>query len=284
MRAALWIMLAALAAGAQDRQPGQGVNFYSLEKESALGASLAADITRQATPIDSPAVRDFVNAIGARLASQMSGAPFPYTFTVIAGDSGTPAHEPVAIPGGHVFVSAALILAAKNQAELAGVLAHAMVHISERHYTRLATRAELADQSAIPLVFMAGWAGYGVRQASSTLVPQAMLAFQRVQETQADALAIAILSKAGFDPAALVRYIGRKQVSKPGTVATVFATLPTAEMRVSDMQSAILALPPQSYTMPSQDEFDRIQAELRRVMPVAETPQLKRPPLKRGRA
>jgi len=291
MRAALLMILAALAAIAQDRQPGQGVNFYSTEKESALGASLAAEIMRQATPIDSQVVRDFVDAIGNRLAAQMPGAPFPYAFTVIAGDS-NPTHEPVAVPGGHVFVSAALILAAKDEAELAGMLAHAMVHISERHSTRLATRAELAGQSAIPLVFMGGWAGYGVRQANTAVVPQAMLTFQRAQETQADTLAITITSKAGFDPLALVRYIGREQAAAPGAVGTVFAVLPPTEMRVSAMQSAIQALPQQAYTSLDSDEFGRIQTEVRRVMPLAERPELKRvplvndqkPSLKRGKA
>jgi len=275
MRAALLIVLAALAAIAQDRQPGRGVNFYSLEKESALGANVAAEIMGKATPVDSVIVRDFVSGIGNRLSAQMPAAPFPYTFTVIAGDSGKLTNEPIAVPGGHIFVSAALILAAKDEAELAGMLAHAMVHISERHYTRLATRTELTDQSAIPLVFMGGWAGYGVRQASTTVVPQAMLAFQRTLETQADALAITITSRAGFDPSALVRYIGREQAAEPGTVGTVFAALPSTEMRVSAMQGAIQALPQQAYTPPDPDEFGRIQAEVRRVMPLAEQPPLK---------
>ena len=275
MRAALLIVLGALAAIAQDRQPGQVVNFYSQEKESAVGATLAAEITRQATPIDSPVVRDVLNAIGNRLSAQIPGAPFPYTFTVIAGDSGNPMHEPVAVPGGHVFVSAALILAAKDEAELAGMLAHAMVHISERHATRLATRAELGDQAAIPIVFMGGWPGYGLRQANNVVVPQTMLTFQRAMETQADTLGIAITSKAGFDPSALVRYIGREQASGPRTTATVFATLPSAQVRVSAMQSAIEALPQQAYLALDPDELGRIQAEVRRVMPVAGTPQLK---------
>jgi len=275
MRAALLIILAALTGSAQDRQTGQGVNFYSLEKESALGANLAAEILRRETPIDIVAVRDLVNSIGSRLSAQIPAAPFPYTFTVIAADLNNSTHEPLALPGGHIFVSAELILAAQDEAELAGMLAHAMVHISERHYTRLATRTELADQSAIPLVFMGGWAGYAARQAGGVLVPQAMLKFHRDLETQADVLAITITSGAGFDPLALVRYIGRVQAAEPGTVSTVFAVLPPPEERASRMRVAIQALPQQNYTIPNADEFGRIQAEVR-----SEAAAEGRPPIK----
>ncbi len=279
-------MLAALIVSAQDPKPGQGANFYSLEKESALGASLAAEILRQATPLDSVAVRDFLNGIGSRLSAQIPAAPFPYTFTLIAGDLNPLTHEPVAVPGGHMFVPAELILTAKDEAELAGMLAHAMVHVPERHYTRQASRAEIANQATIPLVFQArwsskgGWAGYGARQAPAALIPVGMLKTQRLAETEADALAIPITYGAGFDPSALVRYIGRVQGAEPGTVGRVFGVLPPAEARVSLMETAIQALTPQTYTALDPSEFGRIQAEVRRVAPVAERPKL-RPTLKR---
>jgi predicted Zn-dependent protease len=272
MRATL-LILAALTASAQERQPGRGVNFYSVEREAALGAGLAADILSNATPIDSTLVQDFVNRIGSRLSFQLRGAPFPYTFTVLAGDGNNFTHEPVALPGGHVFIPTALILAAKDEAEFAGMLAHAMIHVSERHATRSATREAIANDATIPLMFTGGWTGYGVKQASSVLVPPGFSKFQRGFETEADVLAIKITWMADFDPSALVRYVGRVGESSPGTTSRVFSPLPTPAERVSRMETEIQMLTPQAYLTPDPAVFESIQAEVRRLIPIAERPQ-----------
>ncbi len=283
MRGALFVTLAALAASAQDTQPKKqgGVNFYSVEKEAALGASLAAEIQRQTTPLDSAVVRDFVTKIGLRLSTQITNAPFPYTLAVIADDPNSATHEPVSLPGGYIFVPAKLILAANDEAEFAGMLAHSMSHAYERDATREATRAGIANEATIPLIFMGGWRGYGVDQGSSVLIPVGFLRFQRQFETDADAFAVMTTSGAGYDPSAFVRYIGRVPATQPGTTAKVFANLPTPAERVASMQTAIQALPQQAYAVPDADQFARIQAEVRRLMPVAERPQLERVALKK---
>ena len=238
MRAALLITLAALAVNAQDAQPARGVNFYSVQKEAALGASLAAEIRRQTTPIDSAVVRDFVTKIGLRLSTQITNAPFPYSFAVIADDPNSASHEPLSLPGGYIFIPAKLILAANDEAEFAGMLAHSMSHAYERDATREATRAGIANEATIPLIFMGGWRGYGVEQGSSVLIPVGFLKFQRQFETDADAFSVRTTSGAGYDPSALVRYIGRVPATQPGTTSKVFANLPTPEERVASMQTA----------------------------------------------
>jgi predicted Zn-dependent protease len=284
VKAALWITLAAVTVSAQTPQIGRGVNFYSVQKEAALGASMAAEFQGQVTPIDSAAVRDFVNRIGSRLSAQIPGAPFPFTFAVIAGDLSSATHEPVALPGGYIFVPAELILAANDEAELAGMLAHSMVHVAERHATRTATRAEIAGQATIPLLFQGGWTGYGIRQTAGVQIPIGFLQFQRGLETRADQLAVAISSAAGYDPSALVRYIGRMRTNEPGTTSKVFSAMPLPADRVSSMQTAIQALPQQTYTVPDADEFARIQAEVRRLAPAKPVAALygQRPALKRA--
>jgi predicted Zn-dependent protease len=261
MRATL-LILAALTASAQERQPGRGVNFYSRDKEAAVGASLIPNILRQTTRVDSKFVQDFVNRIGSRLAAQIPAAPYPYTFTVIAGDLGTVAHEASALPGGYIFVPAQLILAAKDEAEFAGMLAHSMVHVSERHATRTATRGEIANMSTVPLIFMGGWTGYGARQGASILIPVGFLRFQRDIEIEADVRAVTITSNAGFDPSALVGYVGREHT--PAKLATVLESMPTPAQRVSRMETEIQKLPEQIYAAPDPNEFDSIQAEVRR--------------------
>jgi predicted Zn-dependent protease len=162
-----------------------------------------------------------------------------------------------------------LFLAAKDEAEFAGMLAHSMVHVSERHYTREATRVALANEATVPLIFMGGWTGYGTRQGGPVLVPVGMLKFQQVAETEADTLAVAISSGAGFDPSALLRYINRVQAESPGTGGRAFAA------RVSNLEAAIQAQPQQTYTVADPDEFGRIQVEVRQVTPVGPRPLLK---------
>src|SRR5260370_28066656 len=155
LRASL-LFLVALTLSAQERHVGKGVGFKSVEKEAAIGASFARDVRRNTTAIESPAVRDYVQRIGGLLSPQVS-SPLSYTFSVIADDRGGPTHEPLSLPGGYIFVPSKLILTAKNDAEFAGMLAHAIAHVAERPGTRRATRGQGANTASIPLIFVAGW-------------------------------------------------------------------------------------------------------------------------------
>jgi predicted Zn-dependent protease len=261
MRATALTILLALTLSAQDTPKKTGANFYSVDKESGLGADLSAQIRSRATVIDNAAVNDFVNRIGNRLAAQIPAAPFPYTFTVIAGDVNNSSIEPTAVPGGNIFIPAKLILQAQDEAEFAGMLAHSMIHISQRHYTRQMTRAELAKLQILPVIYQGGWAAYAAQQSSLANVE--LLKFERDSETEADKLGIAVTAAAGFDPSAFVRFIERVQAVPPGTDSKVFATLPTRQERVSSMEAAIQALPQRAYTAPDATGFAAIQAEVR---------------------
>src|SRR5437016_5267099 len=106
-------VLAGLAA-AQEREPGRGVNFYSIEQEIALGRQLADDFRQRTRVLERPNVLAYVNAIGQRLAKETGGPPFQYTFALVADDS-TMMHEAASFPGGFLFVPVSLILAAQNE-------------------------------------------------------------------------------------------------------------------------------------------------------------------------
>ncbi|HYK62969.1 MAG TPA: M48 family metalloprotease, partial [Bryobacteraceae bacterium] len=149
----LAVLGAALALNAQDRPVGRGVNFYSTEQEVALGAQLAADFRRVHSQLDNAAAREYIEQMGARLVQALpQPSPFMYHFELTADSSGT-FLEPAALPGGYGFVPAGLILAAKDEAELAGTLAHAIAHVAARHGTRQATKAQIAQLGTIPLIF-----------------------------------------------------------------------------------------------------------------------------------
>ena len=211
-----WGLLPFLAAvaTAQQASPGPGVNFYSVEKEVALGRQLAAEFQRNAKLLASPATQTFIDDLGERLAAHAPNSAFTYTFRLIAEDP-TVLHEPAAFPGGFVFVPARLILAAKDEGELAGMLAHAIAHVAARHGTQQASRAEILH--TIPVVYVGSAAGSAIPRDNTLVLPMKLRAKSRAYELEADRLAVGIMSAAGYDPAAFVRYVEREQPSDEAT-------------------------------------------------------------------
>jgi beta-barrel assembly-enhancing protease len=220
-----------------NRDVGKGVNFYSLEKEIALGKQVAQDIERQAKVIDDPVISEYVNRVGQNLVRN-SDVKVPVTIKVLDAEE----VNAMALPGGFFFVNSGLVLKAESEAELAGVMAHELAHIAARHGTRQATRGQVVNLASIPLIFMGGWTGYGIRQATSILVPIGFLKFSRSFEREADLLGLQYLYKAGYDPTAFVDFFEKIQSmekKKPGTMAKVFSSHPMTDDRIEDSQKNI---------------------------------------------
>jgi len=220
-----------------ERDVGKGVNMYSIEKEIALGKSLADEIQRQAKIVDDPVIAEYVNRVGQNLVRN-SDVKVPVTIKVIDAEE----VNAFALPGGFFFVNTGLVLRAETEAELAGVMAHEIAHIAARHGTRQATRGNIVNLATIPLIFMGGWAGYGVRQAASVLIPIGFLSFSRGFESEADLLGLQYLYKAGYDPTAFVDFFEKLQSDekrKPGTMAKVFSSHPLTDDRIKDSQKNI---------------------------------------------
>lgn len=244
-----------------NRDVGKGVNFYSLEKEIALGKELAQEVERQAKLVDDPVVSEYVNRIGQNLVRN-SDAKVPFTIKVIDSEE----VNAFALPGGFFFVNSGLILKADNEAELAGVMAHEIAHVAARHGTRQATKGQITNLATIPLIFMGGWAGYGIRQAASVAIPVAFMRFSRGMESEADLLGLQYLYKTGYDPTAFVDFFEKLQTMekrKPGTMAKVFSTHPPTDDRVKEAQKnieEILKAKPEYVVNTS--EFDQVKARL----------------------
>ncbi len=211
------------------------VNFYSLEKEIALGKQLAMQVERQAKIINDPVISEYVNRVGQNLVRN-SDAKVPFTIKVIDSEE----VNAFALPGGFFFVNSGLILKADNEAELAGVMAHEIAHVAARHGTRQATRGEIAQLGMIPLIFVGGgWTMYGIYEAASVLVPIGFLQFSKAMESEADMLGLQYMYKTGYDPEAFVDFFEKIETlekQKPGTLAKVFSTHPPTEDRVKASQ------------------------------------------------
>jgi predicted Zn-dependent protease len=244
-----------------DRDVGKGLNWYSIEKEIALGKQMAQQIERQAKIIDEPVIAEYVNRVGQNLVRN-SDAKVPFTIKVIDTED----VNAFALPGGFFFVNSGLILKAESEAELAGVMAHEIAHVAARHGTRQATRGQVAQLATIPLIFMGGWAGYGIRQAASVLIPVGFLQFSKAFESEADMLGLQYMYKAGYDPEAFVDFfekIESLEKKKPGTMSKVFSTHPPTEDRVvaaqKNIQQMLKARPEYVVTT---SEFNDVKARL----------------------
>jgi predicted Zn-dependent protease len=223
-----------------ERDVGKGINWYSIEKEIALGKALAQDIERSAKIVDDPVVAEFINRMGQNLVRN-SDAKVPFTIKVIDSEE----INAFALPGGFFFINSGLILAADTEAELAGVMGHEIAHIAARHGTRGATRGQIANLATIPLIFMGGWTGFGIRQAASVAIPVGFLMFSRGFEREADLLGLQYMYKAGYDPSAFVDFFEKLQARekrKPGTLAKIFSSHPPTDDRVTDAQKNIQQL------------------------------------------
>jgi len=246
-----------------DRGVGKGVNFYSLEKEIALGKQLAQEVERQAKVVDDPTIAEYVSRIGQNLVRN-SDAKVPFTIKVLDSEE----VNAFALPGGFFFVNIGLILKADTEAELAGVMGHEIAHVAARHGTRNATRGQIAQigMIAMSIAIPYGWTGYAIRQGAGMAIPLGFLTFNRANEREADHLGLQYMYKAGYDPTAFVDFfekIESLEKKKPGSVSKIFATHPMTDDRIKSAQDEIQKdLTPKSEYVVSTSEFNDVKARL----------------------
>ena len=244
-----------------EREVDGGINFYSIEKEIALGKSMAQQVERNSRIIDDPIISEYINRVGQNLVRN-SDAKVPFTIKLVDDES----VNAFALPGGFFFVNTGLFLRADNEAELAGVMAHEIAHVAARHGTKQATRGQLINYASIPLIFMGGWTGYGIRQAASFAIPMGFLQFSRGAESEADLLGLQYMYKTGYDPTSFVDFFEKllaDQKRKPGTLSKLFASHPPTGDRITQTQQRIEEiLPARPQYVVTSSEFLEVQARL----------------------
>jgi len=237
------------------------INFFSLEKEIAMGRQLAAEIERQVKLLNDPTINEYVNRVGQNIVRN-SDAKVPFTIKVVESDE----INAFALPGGFFYVNSGLILAADDESELAAVMAHEIAHVAARHGTKQASKAELVNFASIPLIFMGGVGGFALRQAAGFLIPMQFLQFSRSDEAEADYLGLQYVYKTGYDPGAMVSFFEKlqaKESARPGSVSKMFSTHPPTGDRIEMSKKNIeIILPDKDQYVVTTSEFNKVKTRL----------------------
>jgi len=251
------------------RRIGKGVNLYSLEKERAIGKGMADSIDLHTTFVADPDINDYINRLAQKIARN-SDAQVPFTIKVIdCLDLRT-----FALPGGFLYVDKGLIMEVDSEAELAGLMAREIAHVAARHATRYATRKHAWNMISMPLVYLGGPAGLGVKQIG----PLTLRKFSRDAEMEADLLGIEYQYAAGYDPQAFVdaleklhsketqmraRIAGQPKAGFVGQIVRAYATYPPTAERIQKAQIEISTLlPSRNDYVVDTNEFQEVKAKL----------------------
>ena len=236
----------------------------SIEKEVRLGREAAAEVDRQAKFVDDPVITEYVNRVGQNIVLH-SDSKVPFTIKVIDSDE----VNAFALPGGFFYVNKGLILAADNEAELAGVMAHEIAHVAARHAVENQAKASLLEYAAIGAsIFLGGIPGMIYQNTAGIGLLGIFMKFSRGAEEEADKLGVQYMWAAGYDPGAMATMFEKleaKNKKKPGFIARAFSTHPAPP----DRRAAALALaarfPENEEYVISSSEFQRVKGRLLRL-------------------
>ena len=241
-------------------------NWYSVDSEIKMGKQYADQVDKSARFITDPTIDEYVNRVGQNIVKN-SDCKVPFTIKVIDSDE----INAFALPGGFFYVNSGLILAADEEAELAGVMAHETAHVCAHHAAREMTRLNYAQLGMIPLMIFTGytWTGYGIYEAAQLAIPITFLQFSRDFEAQADYLGIQYMYRAGYDPQAMISFFEKVealQKRKPGLVAKAFSDHPQTPDRIVHSQEEIARiLPAKDEYLVTTSEFSDVKARLARI-------------------
>ena len=236
----------------------------STEKEVRQGREAAAEVDRQAKFVDDPMITEYVNRVGQNIVLH-SDAKVPFTIKVIDSDE----VNAFALPGGFFYVNKGLLLAADNEAELAGVMAHEIAHVAARHAVENQTKASLLEYAALGgSIFLGGIPGLIYQNTAGIGLLGIFMKFSRSAEEEADKLGVQYMYAAGYDPGAMATMFEKleaKNKKKPGFISRAFATHPAPPDRRASSLALAARFPEHDEYVISSSEFQRVKNRLLRL-------------------
>ena len=236
----------------------------SKEKEVQVGRQLALEVEQQAKLVEDELVTEYVNRVGQNIVLH-SDAKVPFTIKVIDSDE----VNAFALPGGFFFVNKGLILAADNESELAGVMAHEIAHVAARHAMENQGKATAMNYGMLAgIIFGGGIISTVLQNGGGILGALGMLKFTRGAEEEADRLGVQYLYASGYDPtgmATMFEKLASQNKKKPGTIAKLFSSHPPSLERRDASLALVARFPEKDEYVISTSEFQRVKAHLLRV-------------------
>jgi Zn-dependent protease with chaperone function len=238
-----------IGASAQTRRATPGFNLFTVEQDVEIGRQSAVEAEKQLRLLNQPNVNRYLTSIISRLAAQAPDPRYPYTIKAVNDAS----INAFALPGGPMYVNRGLFEAARNEAELAGVLAHEMSHVVLRHGTHQASKAYLSQSGLGILGGLLGKSGGNTSKVLSAVggvgLNVAFLKFGRDDEYQADLLGAEIMASAGYNPVAMANFfelLRAEQGRNPGKLETFMSSHPASADREARIrtQAASLSVAP----------------------------------------
>jgi predicted Zn-dependent protease len=238
-------------------QPTSGSDMFTLEQEIKAGQEAAAQTNRQYPVLpDSNPVTQYVQQLGRRLAQYAPGEKWPYQFHVVNQKE----INAFALPGGPLYVNVGTIQAADNEAQLAGVMAHEISHIVQRHATRAATKQYKAQVGLgiLGAVLGGGIGGQLAGAGISFVAGSYFLKNSRQAEKEADLLGTDIMYDAGYDPIELPRFFAKLEEEGGSRGSQFFSDHPNPGNRIAYVQDEVKTLPRRSNIKKNSPQFDEI--------------------------
>ncbi|HEV2147179.1 MAG TPA: M48 family metallopeptidase [Longimicrobiaceae bacterium] len=234
----------ALALGGAVATAGGCAPAISTQQEVQLGRQNAAEINRQLPIVRDAAVNQYINQLGRSIARVADPRGIPYTFYVVNSN----VVNAFAVPGGHIYVNRGLIERADNMSELAGVLAHEVAHVAERHGIEQWQRAQNANLG-LSLLYgvLLGRSPGAVERVGVQAAGGAVFAsYGRDAEREADLRGVDYMVRAGYNPQGMVRFFNEllsERKRNPSRLEQWFSTHPLTEERIQNTSRAVEAIP-----------------------------------------
>jgi Zn-dependent protease with chaperone function len=261
---ALLLLAPGMAWGVESLKSKPGFNLFKMQQDIQLGKENAEQIDKELLLVTDPQVLRYVNDLGRRLASLApnNNSEYAWTFKVVNSSD----INAFALPGGYIYVNRGAIVAAENEAQIAGVMAHESGHVVMRHGTHEVSQALLAQ---VPLVILEGILGQSGSLTSqltemglSLGLNSVLLKNSRSAESQADEVGTYILYQAGYDPHAMAQFFAIVEKKYPQKTIQFFADHPVPENRIKAVDSEIPLLGPAKAWRTDSPEFEAAKERL----------------------
>lgn len=220
--------------------PASAITLMSVEEEIAIGREANANTRKQLAELGDQDVRAYVRGIGARLTKAATGPRYPYSFAV----ANYKEINAFALPGGPVWINRGVLQAATNESQVAGVLAHEIAHIAQRHAAEQMSKAMFANLGLGALGALLGNTGgaTAARAAAGLGTNAWFLKFSRDDESEADRVGLRILRRAGWDGRGMIelfQILTREQGRNPGAVQVFLSSHPAPADRMRALEADV---------------------------------------------